>query len=55
MNLLLEYAQKIHDGYTIKDLAFEYRLSVKKMKALINELHLKVNSLNLRSAFCKAA
>jgi hypothetical protein len=25
------------------------------MKALINELHLKANSLNLRSAFYKAA
>lgn len=55
LNLLLEYAQKIYEGYTIKDLAFEYHLSVKKMKALINELHLKANSLNLRSAFSKAA
>ena len=55
MNMLLEYAQKIYEGYTIKDLAFEYHLSVKKMKALINELQFKAKALNLRSAFYKAA
>jgi len=55
VNMLLEYAQKFYEGYTIKDLAFEYHLPVKKMKAMINELRLRAKSLNLRSALSKAA
>jgi len=55
VNLILDYAQKLHEGFTIKDLAYEYNLPLKKIKKLVAEIQLKARALKLQLAFKNAA
>ena len=48
---LMNYAYKIVDGYTIADLAHEYRLPYSRMKKSVEELLAKVQLLELSKVF----
>ena len=55
VNLLMDYARKYCEDYTIDDLAFEYRLPKEKMSAIIDDLLKRAELLNLKAAFYQAA
>ena len=55
VNLLLDLAQMIYDGYSISDLAKKYGLPIRKMKAIIADLREKALLHQLRTAYAKAA
>ena len=55
VQLLMDLAQMIYDGYTVSDLAKKHGLPVKRMKSIIADLREKALLHQLRTAFQKAA
>jgi RNA polymerase primary sigma factor len=55
VELLLDLAQMIYDGYTISDLAKKHGLPAKRMKSIIADLREKALLLKLRKNYAKAA
>ena len=55
VNLLMDLAQMIYDGYAISDLAKKYGLPVRRMKAIIADLRKKALLYQLQKAYAKAA
>ena len=55
VQLLMDLAQMMYDGYTVSDLAKKHGLPVKRMKSIIADLQQKALLSQLQSAFRKAA
>lgn len=55
VQLLMDLAQMMYDGYTISDLAKKHGLPVKRMKSIIADLQQKALLNKLQVAFQKAA
>lgn len=55
VQLLMDLAQMMYDGYTISDLAKKHGLPVKRMKSIIADLQQKALLYQLQTAFQKAA
>ena len=55
VQLLMDLAQMIYDGYTVSDLAKKHGLPTKKMKSIIADLQQKALLNKLQIAFQKAA
>ena len=55
VKMLMDYAHKLLAGYTIADLAFEYRMPKKQIKNYISQLIEKAQRLQLREAYHKLA
>ena len=55
VQLLMDLAQMMYDGYTISDLAKKHGLPTKKMKSIIADLQQKALLNKLQIAFQKAA
>ncbi|QVJ81675.1 MULTISPECIES: sigma-70 family RNA polymerase sigma factor [Prevotellaceae] len=55
VELLLDLAQMIYDGYDISDLAKKHNLPVKRMKSIIADLRKKAQLNKLQAAYAKAA
>lgn len=55
VNLLMDLAQMIYDGYNISDLAKKHGLPVRRMKAIIADLRKKAKLHQLQKVYAKAA
>jgi RNA polymerase primary sigma factor len=55
VQLLMDLAQMMYDGYTVSDLAKKHGLPVKRMKSIIDDLQQKALLYQLQTAFQKAA
>lgn len=55
VELLMDWAQMMYDGYSISDLAQKHGLSTKRMKAIIKDLQHKALLHQLQTAFSRAA
>lgn len=55
VKVLMDYAHKLLDGYTVADLAHEYRLPKKRMRQYVAQLIEKANLLKLRERYQKLA
>ena len=55
VELLMDWAQMMYDGYSISDLAQKHGLPTKRMKAIIEDLQHKALLHRLQTAFRKAA
>lgn len=55
VQLLMDLAQMMYDGYTISDLAKKHGLPTKRMKSIIADLREKALLHHLRTAYAKAA
>ena len=55
VQLLMDWAQMMYDGYTISDLAKKYGLPIKRIKKVIGDLQQKAKLHQLQQAFQKAA
>ena len=51
VNVMMDFAHKITDGYTIADLAYDYRLPKHLMGEFVSQLLEKAKLLNLRKAY----
>jgi RNA polymerase sigma factor (sigma-70 family) len=55
VQLLMDLAQMLYDGYTISDLAKKHGLPIKRMKSIIADLREKAQLYQLQAAYAKAA
>ena len=55
VDLLMNYAHKYANGFTLSDLAFEYRLPLRLMKSYITQLLEKARLLKLRQKYLDPA
>lgn len=55
VNIMMDYAHKIADGYTIADLAYDYRLPKRLMGDFVSQLLEKANLLQLSKAYHRLA
>ena len=55
VELLMDLAQMMYDGYTISDLAQKHGLPLKKIKQIISDLQQKAIIHQLQAAYGKAA
>ena len=55
VDLLMNYAHKYANGFTLSDLAFEYRLPLRQMKSYITQLLEKARLLKLRQKYLDPA
>ena len=55
VNLLMDLAQMIYDGYNISDLAKKHGLPIRRMKAIIADLREKAILHQLQKAYARAA
>ena len=55
VELLLDFAQMIYDGYGISDLAKKHNMPVMRMKSIIADLRKKAKLHKLQAAYAKAA
>ena len=51
VNIMMDYAHKIIDGYSIADLAYEYRIPKRLMENFVSQFLEKAKLLNLRQAY----
>ena len=55
VNVLMDYANKCLEGYTIADLAHDYRVPTKKMNSVIADIMQKTHLYHLLTAYQNAA
>ena len=55
VNLMMDLAQMVYDGYSVSDLAKKYGLPIRRMKAIIADLREKAILHQLQKAYTKAA
>lgn len=55
VNLLMDLAQMVYDGFSVSDLAKKYGLPIRRMKAIIADLREKAILHQLQKAYAKAA
>ena len=55
VNVMMDFAHKVIDGYSIANLAYEYRIPKRLMENFVSQLLEKAQLLNLRKAYDRMA